>query len=138
MRSRLAGGQRRGGLGAIAAPPTITTASLAAGSTGVYYSATLAASGGKAPYAWTIASGSLPTGLALSSAGIITGTPAASGAPSVTFRCTGANGKHVDKTLTLTVGVVIPYTAADARPKAMPGRRGRNRISAPSVIAIGA
>ena len=44
---------------------------------------TLSAAGGTSPYKWTLASGSLPTGLSLSSAGTISGTPATAG--SATF-----------------------------------------------------
>jgi hypothetical protein len=54
---------------------SITTSSLTAGAIGVPYSASLAASGGVAPYTWSITSGSLPAGLTLSSSGAISGTP---------------------------------------------------------------
>jgi hypothetical protein len=49
------------------------------GATGAAYSETMAASGGVPPYAWSIASGALPPGLALSRAGVIAGTPTAGG-----------------------------------------------------------
>ncbi len=62
---------------------TITTTSLTAGKSGTSYSASLSATGGTPGYTWSIASGSLPAGLALSSAGQISGTPTASG--TVTF-----------------------------------------------------
>ena len=42
---------------------------------GVSYSQTLTASGGTAPFTWTRVSGTLPTGLVLSSGGAITGEP---------------------------------------------------------------
>ena len=45
---------------------TITTSSLANGTQNVAYSATLAAGGGTLPYTWSLAGGSLPTGLTLS------------------------------------------------------------------------
>jgi hypothetical protein len=57
----------------------ITTTSVSAGTVGTSYSATLAASGGTSPYSWSISSGALPSGLALSTAGAISGTPTASG-----------------------------------------------------------
>ena len=40
------------------------------------YNQTLAATGGKQPYSWTLVSGSsLPAGLTLSTGGVISGTP---------------------------------------------------------------
>jgi hypothetical protein len=63
---------------------SITTTSLASGTASKAYSSTLAATGGTAPYAWSIASGSLPAGLTLSTAGVISGTPTASGNVSLT------------------------------------------------------
>jgi sugar lactone lactonase YvrE len=52
------------------------------------FSAALVASGGVAPYAWSLASGTLPAGLALSSAGIISGTPTATGTSTFTVKAT--------------------------------------------------
>jgi hypothetical protein len=53
--------------------------SLPAATAGVAYSHVLQAAGGSSPYSWSIASGSLPAGLTLSSAGVITGTAGAAG-----------------------------------------------------------
>src|SRR5207302_283116 len=50
---------------------SIITASLVAGIAGVTYSQTLTASGGTPPYTWSVTSGTLPTGLTLSSGGVI-------------------------------------------------------------------
>ena len=58
---------------------TITSTSLSAGNSGSSYSATLSANGGTPGYTWSVASGSLPPGLTLSSAGVISGAPRASG-----------------------------------------------------------
>jgi hypothetical protein len=60
-------------------PLKITTSSLAAGTAGSSYSQTLGVSGGYPGYTWSIASGSLPTGVTLNPSGIISGTPSASG-----------------------------------------------------------
>jgi Putative Ig domain len=46
---------------------------------GTAFSATLTASGGTKPYAWSLASGQLPSGMNLSSAGVISGTTSVSG-----------------------------------------------------------
>ncbi len=62
----------------IAAAPTlsITTTSLPDGTQGASYTSHVSATGGIPPYTWSIASGSLPTGLTLSATGgIISGTP---------------------------------------------------------------
>ena len=58
-------------------PPalTIATTSLAPATSGTAYSQTLLATGGVPSYAWAVTSGSLPAGLALSRAGVISGTP---------------------------------------------------------------
>jgi len=54
----------------------ITTTSLPSGAPNQPYSAALSAIGGNPPYKWSIASGSLPTGLHLNkSTGVISGTP---------------------------------------------------------------
>src|SRR5262245_55047969 len=64
----------------------IDTKSLSHGTVGTPYSETLAASKGTPPYTWSIASGSLPTGLTLSSSGMISGTPTRSGKSSFNVR----------------------------------------------------
>src|SRR5215472_10598452 len=66
---------------------TITTLALSGGQVGTPYSTTLIANGGNTPYAWTITSGTLPSGLSLnSSTGLISGTPTvAVNAKSLTF-----------------------------------------------------
>jgi curli biogenesis system outer membrane secretion channel CsgG len=59
-------------------PVSISTATLPGGQVGIAYSATLNATGGTAPYAWSLTSGALPAGLSLSaSTGAINGMPAA-------------------------------------------------------------
>jgi hypothetical protein len=56
---------------------------------GTSYTATLQAAGGKAPLTWVVAPGStLPAGLTLSTAGVLSGTPSASGSFSFTVKVT--------------------------------------------------
>ena len=74
---------------------SVATASLPNGTVGAPYSFTLAATGGSAPYTWSETSGgSLPPGLSLSSAGVLSGTPTAGGTygPYV-FTVTDTNSK---------------------------------------------
>ena len=73
----------------IAAAPAslaVTTASLLLGQVCVVYSQTLAASGGTAPYTWTVTSGAPPSGLTLSAAGVLSGTPTATGLSAFTVQ----------------------------------------------------
>ena len=64
----------------------VTTSALPAGPNGVPYYATLAATGGVPPYTWSISDGSLPVGLTLSAAGVITGTPTVLGSAPFTVQ----------------------------------------------------
>jgi hypothetical protein len=54
---------------------TITTTSVSAGTVGTKYSAQMAATGGSGSYTWSASA--LPSGLTMSSAGLISGTPTA-------------------------------------------------------------
>lgn len=71
--------------------PTITTASLPDGTVNTAYSQTLAADG-DTPITWSLDSGSLPTGLTLSSGGTISGTPTVSGTFNFTVKATNNTG----------------------------------------------
>ncbi len=87
------------------APPSVTTATLPAGHRNQAYSTTLAASDGTAPLTWSLASGALPTGLALTaSTGRISGTVGGTAtSKTLTFRVTDASGASATRTLTLTI-----------------------------------
>jgi len=86
------------------APLVILTSALPAGTTASAYSVTLAASGGVTPYAWTLASGSLPSGLTLEGAtGTISGTPAATGEFPVTVTVTDAQGAAASRSLVIRI-----------------------------------
>ena len=84
--------------------PIITTTSpLPSGVATVSYSQTLTASGGTAPLTWSLASGALPTGLSLSSGGVISGTPSVLGTTSFTVQVTDSNGLLFTTPFTLTI-----------------------------------
>ena len=91
---------------------TITTTSLPNAQVGVPYSATLAATGGVAPYTWSLVTGSLD-GLTLNAAtGAVTGTPtAAVSATPLTFKVADSfappQSKSVNLTLTAFAGLGI-------------------------------
>src|SRR6266436_4608491 len=75
-----ASGPHGGGTSGNPNPLQITTTSaLTSGQVGVAYSIALSATGGTAPYSWSVSLGSLPNGLALSMTGQITGNPTTNG-----------------------------------------------------------
>ena len=92
---------------------TITTSSLPNGQVNVAYNATLAASGGTAPFTWSITSGTLPAGLSLNgSSGVISGTPtAAVSSTPLTFQAQDSGTPKQTKTTNLTL-TIAPATLA--------------------------
>jgi len=86
-----------------AVPMAIATASLPNATVQSAYSATVSASGGAGSNKWT-ASG-LPSGLAMSAGGVISGTPTAPGVAVVAVTVTDAAGTVAVATLTLTVAM---------------------------------
>jgi uncharacterized protein YjdB len=84
----------------------ITTASLPNGIQNQLYSAVLTATGGVAPYTWSIGAGtSLPAGLTLSPGGQITGTPTiiATSTFTVQVKDSGTTQQSATKQLTISV-----------------------------------
>jgi hypothetical protein len=82
---------------------SITQTTLPGGTVGSPYSQTLTASGGLAPYTWSVVAGALPQGLQLSSGGVITGTPAAPGSCCFTVRVQDQGQKTASKPFTLVI-----------------------------------
>ncbi len=75
------------GITIVVNPPTLPN-----GTVGQVYTANLSASGGLSPYTFAVTVGALPPGLSLSAAGVISGTPTASGLYNFTVTATDANG----------------------------------------------
>ncbi len=86
-------------------PPSlaITTTNLPDGTNNENYSQTLVATGGTAPYTWTVTSGLLPKGLKLSSAGVLSGKPAAGGDFNFTVKATDSASTTGTQPLSLTI-----------------------------------
>ncbi|ALN86342.1 outer membrane autotransporter barrel domain protein [Lysobacter capsici] len=91
-------------------PPT----TLAAATVTNPYNATVnAATGGTAPYTYAVSAGSLPPGLSVSSAGVISGTPTAPGSYSFSLRATDSStgtGPYTSapQTYALQVNDIVP------------------------------
>lgn len=70
---------------------------------------------------WSVVSSNLPAGLSLTSAGVISGTPTASGSGSITARATykGMNGQQTYQVVSLSISVAL---AAGTPPQALVGQ----------------
>jgi hypothetical protein len=101
-------------VGGTTPPLTISTTSLPAGMDGQGYSAQLNATGGAAPYAWTLFTSSLPPGLTLSSTGMISGTPTTAGISSFTVQVTDASQLKAQQNLSIstTAGTACAATGS--------------------------
>ena len=67
------------------------------------YSQTLTATGGTAPYSWSVVSGSLPTGLTLNASGTLFGTPTVGGTFNFTVRVTDVQSVTSQKSFSVKV-----------------------------------
>ena len=123
---------RRGFVGSIAAivmrgftslqsfAPTITTTAIPGAGQNVAYLYTLTATG-DVTITWDITIGALPTGLSLSTAGVISGTPTTVESQTFTVRATNDSGND---TLELTLAVSV---VASGGGEARDGRRSTAR-----------
>jgi Putative Ig domain len=85
-------------------PLVVQTVTLPNATEGTSYIDTLAASGGEAPYRWSISSGTLPTGIQLNSSGSISGTAYTTGSFSFIVQATDAASNTSTRQLALAVG----------------------------------
>ena len=90
------------------APLAITTGTLPGGTVGVVYSSTLGVAGGTGPYTCSVASGSLPAGLAFGANCLVTGTPTVAGTSTPMVKVTDSS----NPTLTVTGPVSITIAPA--------------------------
>lgn len=81
---------------------TITTTSLPNATVGSPYDATIATTGGQAPYSWELASGSVPAGLTFRD-GRLSGTPTTAGTAGFAVTVHGSTGQSATQPLTLVI-----------------------------------
>jgi hypothetical protein len=101
-------------------PLAIDTADLAVATVGSAYNPELVATGGRSPYAWQVAAGVLPPGLALSSSGRVSGTPQAAGQFSFSVRVADGSGRSASASFALTVAKALRVLTT-ALPEVEPG-----------------
>jgi len=96
---------------------------------------TLTAVGGVPPYTWTITSGSLPAGLSLSSAGLISGTASVAGTSSFTAQVTDSASSTVSAGFSITIAAAPAVVFNGAYPA---GPTQWNNPGTDSQLALGA
>jgi hypothetical protein len=92
----------------VVSPLAVATTSLSDGSIGAAYNQTLTAMGGAGAYTWSLASGALPPGITLSSAGILSGTFTTTGTYAFTVRVTDLSGQSASASFTVIVANPVP------------------------------
>jgi len=105
----------------VADPVSVTTSSLPSGVTGTAYSQSMAATGGTGTFTWARTAGTLPNGLTLNAAGLLSGTPTAGGTFSFTVTATDGAGRTGSKAMTMTVGAA-PGAFSKSGPKNLASR----------------
>jgi hypothetical protein len=94
-------------------PEFTTLATLPNGGAGSPYWQTLTALLGHPPYSFAVTSGTLPAGLTLSSAGLLSGTPLLASTSTFTVTLTDAAGGTAQRQFTLTVDPTLPCVTLD-------------------------
>jgi len=82
---------------------TVNPASLPNGTQGTAYNQTLTATGGSAPYSFTVSAGILPTGLSLAANGALTGPLMASGSFNFAVKAADASGCFGTRSYAVTI-----------------------------------
>ena len=117
------------------APLTITTSSLANGTTGTGYSSTVTISGGSAPYSWSVTSGNLPAGLTLNpSSGTISGTPTGYGQSSFTIQVGDSSSPQQKASQPFAINISKPGTPLNITTSSLPN--GTTGVAYSAAIAI--
>jgi hypothetical protein len=104
--------------GTVSANVSFTTNSLQTGTVGQAYSVQLGAAGGSGSYSYAVTGGSLPAGLSLSSAGLVSGTPTVAGTQNATIKVTDSSGNSAVGSFSFTVNAPAASLTAPTVPTA--------------------
>ena len=116
--------------------PTITTESLPDGTVSTTYSQQLTATG-TAPIEWTLQSGTLPAGLTLSTAGVISGTPTTVGTSNFTVKATNSAGNDTKPLfITIITSTIAPTITTTTLPGGLVGTAYNQQLAATGTTPI--
>ena len=125
-----------GGGGGGGSTPAFAVSTTAAdfGVVGNAYTSTLAATGGTAPFTWTLFGGVLPTGLSLNAGtGVVSGIPTADGNSTVVFTVTDSTGMTATGSVLFAVHPRTDLVSIDNSTPPVPGGPGGAVSSSPSI-----
>jgi Leucine-rich repeat (LRR) protein len=88
----------------------LLTASLPGGMVGEAYEQTLEATGGAGSISWSVSGGALPSGLTLSGAGVLSGTPTAAGTSDFTIQAQSGDGQTASADFSVKILGVLAVT----------------------------
>ncbi|MBI4811174.1 MAG: putative Ig domain-containing protein, partial [Ignavibacteriales bacterium] len=88
----------------------LNSSTLPSGTVDVAYNETITASGGTAPYTFAVSSGTLPAGLALSSSGVLSGTPSTGGTFTFAVTATESSGCTGNQTYVVSISVAPGFS----------------------------
>jgi len=105
------------------------TGTLPRGNPGQAFVQQIPAVGGKPPYRFQVAAGSLPAGLSLTPDGLITGTPSGSYNATVTFSITDGSGTTVHAPIHITISTVKIPAITGVQPETLTENSGAAQIT---------
>ena len=121
----------------VAAPLALSFPAPPSAQVGTAYSDTLTATGGTAPYTWSVSAGTLPSGITLNSTtGVLAGTPTAAGTSGFTVRVTDSNSQTATEPTSLTVvagPLSITVASSAVLPNTTPGGTTTAQLGTVSV-----
>ncbi len=115
----------------------ISTTTLPGGRIQVAYSSTLLASGGTAPYAWSVLNGSLPNGLSMSSSGTISGTPTLAGSFTFTAQVQDSAGRTASASFGINIAAPAAPTVTISAPAPGATVSGQVTVSGTASSSVG-
>nr|MBP8273362.1 putative Ig domain-containing protein [Acidobacteriota bacterium] len=99
---------------------TLSPVVLPSGMIALAYSQPITASGGTAPYVFTVTLGSLPAGLTLTPGGLLSGTPTTVGSSNVSIRGTDANGCFATVAYVIVIAPAVVCPVLTLSPSTLP------------------
>src|SRR6476646_9269743 len=122
-----------GGGGGSTAAFAVSTTAADFGVVGNVYTSTLAATGGTAPFTWTVTGGLLPAGLTLDqSTGVVSGNPTVDGNSTVVFTVTDSTGVTATGSVLFAVHTKTDRLSVDGT-----GASGNGASTTPSINGDG-